>query len=146
MKNILIVIFSFLMLSSCSKKSDDCAATDPKEPAFNIRIMDAEGNSLIGEDKIYKPSEIKLSRGSQTIFLIFEDANDGETYIRLYYPEMESEKDYQLKLNEQEIDILNLKLKNIEGECFDFLSVEAFYVNGIEIQLDNDSYSYIIQK
>ena len=144
MKNIYLLFSFFLLLIACDT-NNDCAATDPREPAFSIRILDNEGNSLIGEDKIYKPSEIALTRGSQIINLIFNEYNE-ENYITLYYPEMESEKDYQLKLNDQEIDILNLKLKNIEGECFDFLSVEAFYVNGIEIQFDNDSYSYIIQK
>ncbi|MEH6763183.1 MAG: hypothetical protein V7655_01690 [Aequorivita antarctica] len=144
MKNTFLIIFSLLFMLSCDT-NDDCAATDPREPAINIRIVDTAGNSLIGENNIYKPSEITLSRGSQEVFLIFNEYNE-ETYIKLYYPEMESEKDYQLKLNDQEIDILNLRLKNLEGECFDFLSMESFSINGEEIQLDNNSYSYIIRK
>ncbi len=117
-------IITFFILFSCDK-NDNCEAVIPAQPAINIRILDNEGNSLIGENNIYKPSEISLTRGSQIINLIFNDNNE-ETYITLYYPEIESGKDYQLKLNNEETDILNLKLKNIEGECFDFLSVQAF--------------------
>ena len=144
MKNTILIILSLVLLASCNK-NDECEAIIPSDPAFNIRIVDGDGISLIGENNIYKPSEITLTRGSQTIFLLFNEYNE-ETYIKLYYPEIESGKDYQLKLNEQETDILNLTLKNIEGECFDFLSVEAFYINGAEVPFDSDSYSYVIQK
>lgn len=144
-RNIVIVTFSLILLSSCSPNSNDCSAIDPVPPEVKISIVDSEGNSLIGENNIYKPSEITLTRGDQTIFLMFSEYNE-KTYINLYYPEMESGKDYKLKLNDQETDILNLQLKLIPGACFDFLSVEAFFLNGEEIQFDNDSYSYIIRK
>lgn len=145
MKNIVVIIFSVLLLSSCSRNIYNCAETDAREPAINISIVDSEGNSLIGEDNIYKPSEITLTRGDQTIFLVFIEFSE-ETQIRLFYSEMESGKDYKLKLNDQESDVLNLKLKTLVSECFDFLSVDAFFLNGEEAELNNDSYSYIIQK
>jgi len=145
MKSIVIIIFSLLLLSSCSNDVNNCAATDPREPAINILIVDAQGSSLIGEENVYKPSEITLSRGDQTIFLIFNEDNE-EIFITLYYPEMESVKDYQLKLNDQEVDILNLKLRTTAGECFDFLSVNTFLLNGEEIQMDSELNAYIIRK
>lgn len=145
MKNTVLIVFALLILSSCTKNNYGCGATDPKEPAINIRILDSEGNSLIGEDNLYKPSEITLTRGKQTIYLLFNE-NDNETSILLYFTEIVSGVDYQLKLNDQETDILKLDLKISESECFDVLYVEAFYLNGEEIQLDNDSFSYIIRK
>ena len=140
-----MTIIALLILSSCSKKDDDCPVIDIIEPAINITILDSLGNSLIGENNIYKPSEITLIRGAQTVFLSFQENNDI-TYIRLLYTDMESEMDYELKLNELETDILNIKYRSERGECYDYLVVEAFYVNGEELVYDNDLYSYIIRK
>lgn len=145
MKNIVVLLFSVILLSSCSRNIYNCAQIDPREPAVNISIVDSDGNSLIGEDNIYKPSEITLTRGDQTILLIFDLVND-ETQITLYYPEMKSGEDYQLKLNDQETDVLNLNLENLVGECFDFLSVNTFLYNGEEIQLNSNLNSYRIEK
>ncbi len=144
MKSTFFVIISLFFLGSCSKKNDDCETIQPPEPAINIRILDASGNSLIGEDNIYNSSEITLTRGDKTINLLFPKNNE-ETYITLYYPDMESDKDYQLKLTNQEIDFLNLILANNDGFCYDILEVEALYINGKEIQRDAN-YAYVIEK
>lgn len=144
MKNTFLIILSLFFMLSCDT-NDDCAATDPPPTTVQILILDSDGNSLIGEDNIYKPSEIRLDRGNQNIPLRFYDF-DGKTYIDLYYYEMESEKDYNLKLNEQETDILNLKLNTYNTDCFDGLkSVVKFILNGEEIQRDVN-YAFIIQK
>ena len=137
---------ALLILSSCSKSfNDDCAATDPPYPTIQISIIDSEGNSLIGEENIYKPSEIKLNRGDQNISLRFYEY-EGKTFMELSYFDMESEKDYFLKLNEQETDILNLKLNTYNTDCFKGLrNVEKFLLNGVEIQRDVN-YSFVIQK
>jgi|SRR5690554_5006910 len=145
MKNILVLIFSLVLFSSCTRTMYNCAQTDSRETAINISIVDDEGNSLIGEDKNYKPADIKLTRGSQEIVLIFNEFGET-TLIKLFYSEMESGKEYQLKLNDQETAELNLKLETVVSECFDFLSVETFLLNGQEIQEDSDSNMYIIQK
>ncbi len=145
MKNIVVLIFSLVLLSSCSRNRFNCAQTDDREAAINISIVDGDGNSLIGEDKNYKPADIKLTRGSQEIVLIFNEFGET-TLIKLFYSEMESGKEYQLKLNDQETAELNLKLETVVSECFDFLSVETFLLNGQEIQEDSDSNTYIIQK
>lgn len=140
-----IIIFSLFLFSACSPNLNDCAAIDSRIPAVDIRIQNKAGKSLIGEENTYKPSEITLTRGEQNILLIFNENKEG-TYITLYYPEMESEKDYLLKLNDTETDILNLKFKNLAGRCFDFLTVETFNLNNQKIKLDSVSNSYIIQK
>lgn len=145
MKHIIIIVIGLFLLASCSIERDNCAATDPREPAINIRIQNEAGNSLIGENKIYKPSGITLTREDQSVMLLFNEEN-GQTYITLYYPEMESGRDYKLKLNDQETDILKLKLRYLVGQCFDFLSVDTFYINDQKIELDSISNSYIIKK
>ncbi len=145
MKHIIIIVIGLFLSSSCSIERDNCAAMDPREPAINIRIQNEAGNSLIGENKIYKPSQITLTRNDQTIPLIFDDET-GQTYIKLYYPEMESGKDYKLKLNNQETDTLKLKLRYLVGQCFGFLYVNTFYINYQKIEMDSLSNSYIIKK
>ncbi|MBK5212453.1 MAG: hypothetical protein JJE55_02180 [Flavobacteriaceae bacterium] len=139
-------IIALLILSSCSKKDDNlCATTEPPSDTITISIIDNEGNSLLGENNTYKPSEITLNRNNQNIPLRFYEY-DGKTFMELYYYEMESEKDYALKLNDQETDILNLKLNTYNTECFKGLrSVVKFNLNGEEIQRDVN-YAFIIQK
>lgn len=144
-RNIATVIFCTLLITSCSKQNNDCASIFPVPPEVNISIVDSEGNSLIGEDKTYKPSEITLTRGNQSIPLSFNEY-DGQMVITMFYPEMESGKDYLFKLNDQETDTLNVILKKINGECFDTLSIEGFFINGVELQFNRDSYSYVIIK
>ncbi|MEM0516968.1 MULTISPECIES: hypothetical protein [Aequorivita] len=145
MEKIYVVFFLLLIMSACDT-NDDCAATDPPPQSIHISILDTEGNSLIGENNIYKPTEITLDRGNQNIPLRFYDY-DGKTFIELYYYDMESEKDYNLMLNQQETDILKLKINIYNTDCFTELkSVEKFLLNGEEIQRDNETYSYIIQK
>jgi len=145
MKNTILLIFSLLILASCTKKNEECESIQPPEPAVNIRILNEAGKSLIGENNIYKPSEITLTSGDETIFLLFEES-DEETYIKLYYPDIVSGQDYQLKLNEEETDVLNMKLIVNEGFCYDVLSVEAIFINGKKILYDTDLFSYIILK
>lgn len=145
MKNIIVLIFSVVLFSSCSRTIYNCAQIDDREAAINISIVDGEGVSLIGEDKTYKPSNITLTRGNQEVLLIFDEF-DETTIIKLFYSEMESGKDYQLKLNDQETAQLNLKLKTEVNECFDFLAVDTFLLDGEEISLQSDSNTYIIQK
>jgi len=146
LKNTILLFFSLMILTSCSKSfNDDCAATDPPEPIVQILIVDSDGNSLIGENNVYKPSEITLNRGNQNISLRFYDY-DGKTFMEFYYYEMESEKDYALKLNDQETDILNLKLNTYNTDCFEGLrSLVKFNLNGEEIRRGAD-YAFIIQK
>lgn len=146
MKNTILLLFSLMILTSCSTSSnDDCAATDPPEPTVQISIIDREGNSLVGENNIYRPSEITLNRGSQNIPLRFYEY-DGKTFIEFYYYDMESEKDYSLKLNDQETDVLNLKLNTYNTDCFEGLrSLVKFNLNGEEIQRDAN-FAFIIQK
>lgn len=137
MKNailIISVIISLLILTSCSKTIDnDCATVSPPEQSIPVSIIDAEGNSLIGEDNVYKPSEITLTNGSQSVFLSFYEV-DEKTYMGLYYVDMLSDTDYYLKLNADETDTVNLKLKTYNTECFNELkSVETFLYNNQEI-------------
>ncbi len=144
MKHNIVIIISFLFLLSCTKKNEDCATIQPPEPDIYIKIEDSFGISLIGEDNIYKPSEITLTRENQTVPLMFLEENE-ETLIKIYYPEIESGEDYQLKLNDQETDILNLKLVNTEGFCYDVLSVEVLKVNDVEL-MNEGGFAYVIIK
>lgn len=145
MKKLVLIIFGLMVFASCSKSDNhNCATVSPPEPAVSILIVDSEGNSLLGEDNVYKPSEIKLNRGSQEIPLMFYD-QDGTTFMSLWYHDMESEKDYFLKLNEEETDVINLKINTYNTECFQGLrGLEKFLVNGKEIQ--SDSHAFVIEK
>lgn len=122
---------------------DYCATVSPPEAIAFISIADSEGNFLLGEDNVYKPSEITLTRDKDTLFLDFTEDND-KTAIILFHDQLESEKDYSLNLNDKESEILNLTIVVNETRCFDVSGIETFRVNGEEIQSENNA--YIIQK
>ncbi|MBT0608572.1 hypothetical protein [Aequorivita echinoideorum] len=143
MRNKIIIILSFIIMFSCG--NDDCENIFPLIPQISISIEDIDGNSLLGEENIYKPSEITLTRGNQNIQLIFEET-EGKIILYLDYTDMESGQDYLLKLNDVETDILNLTICVNKGECSDTLVVEKFLLNGEEIIKNAESFRYIIQK
>lgn len=146
MKNTLLVFISLFVLISCEKNDDIniCATKEPPADYIVISIIDSEGNSLLGVNNTYKPSDITLNRGYKFIPLRFFEYDEKILLILPYY-EMESEKNYELKLNEQETDILNLKINWYNTDCFLYLkSVERFVLNGVEIQSNGDFYE--IQK
>lgn len=146
MKKVIPLLLSILLFifASCSKDNySDCALVSPVEPVAFISIENSEGVSLLGEDNVYKPSEITLTRGTDTLFLDFSEGND-KMVIVLFFEQFESEKDYFLNLNDDETEMLNLSLKLNPGKCFNVLSIEKFKLNSEEIQLENGAYT--IQK
>ncbi|RFN58319.1 hypothetical protein [Marixanthomonas ophiurae] len=146
MKKVTPLLLSILLFifASCSKDNySDCALVSPVEPIAFISIEDSEGVSLLGEDNVFKPSEITLTRGTDTLFLDFSEGDDKMAIV-LFIEQFESEEDYSLNLNDEESEILNLTLKLNPGKCFDVLSIEKFKLNGEEIQPENGA--YIIQK
>ena len=146
MKNTLLIFISLFLLISCEKNDDinKCASKEPPADYIVVSIIDSEGNSLLGINNTYKPSDISLSRGHKFIPLSYFKY-DEEIYMMLSYYEMESEKEYELKLNSQETDIINLKISMYNTDCFLYLKrVEKFVLNGNEIQFNGDFYE--IQK
>lgn len=127
-----------MFFASCSDKYNECDTLYPALPEAGISIVDNDGNSLIGEDNLYKPSEISLTREEQNIPLDFFE-NDGKMIIFFYYGEIQEGTDYFLKLNSEETDVINLDLRIDEGVCFDILKIETFLYNNQEIHSDMGS-------
>ncbi|SRX55987.1 hypothetical protein [Aequorivita sp. CIP111184] len=145
MKNKILIVLSCLVILSCNK-NDECESIQPSQPIAFISIIDGDGVSLIGEDNVYKPSEISLEKDGQQISAIdfFEDESIGITVIQIYFDLLESGQDYMLKLNSEETDILNIDIARNDGFCFDTYEIEKFQVNGQAIQPDLNT--YVIQK
>lgn len=142
MKNLLMVILVGTIFLSCTKKNY-CESIQPAQTVIQISIVDGNGNSLIGEDNRFKPSEITLSKFNQTVYLDFYEF-EGNTFIQLNYGQINSKENYNFKLSELETDILNLTINTREGDCFDILEVGSFVLNGQIIS--NISNLYTIQK
>lgn len=150
MKKVASLIFGLFIIFGCSKSSDDCPPISPIDPSVNVAIVDMDGNSLIGDDNVYKPSEITLSRGGHNVELaFFEDNNFDLTMMTFLFDQMESEKDYFLKLNEDEVEVLNLSISllAIDTDCSGSIQkiLDEFYLNGEKIDITNHYY-YVIQK
>jgi hypothetical protein len=133
-----------MFFTSCETRDDECDFVFPKQPIAGISIVDSEGNSLIGEDNVYKPSEITLSDGAEEIPLEFIEFREV-TRMSFYFGFMISEKKYFLKLNETETDTINMTIHAYPTKCFGMMKeIEKFSVNGEEIEGEGDI--YVIQK
>ena len=120
----LLLCILLFIFASCSKDNySDCALVSPIEPIAYISIEDSEGASLLGEDNVYKPSEITLTRGTDTLSLDFSEGNNKMAIV-LFFEQFESEKDYSLNLNDDETDILNLNLKLTTNFYFFFFDLD----------------------
>lgn len=147
MRKAFLLIFSLLFVLACSKNYDDCYSIFPGTPEVYVVLMDSEGNSLLGENNVYKPSEISLLRGEEKMDnLSFQEYSGGIIVMVLNYRQMEAEVDYELKLNEEESDIINIKKSDQDIQCLTNVKLlEEFWVNGEQI-LIKDNRWYVIQK
>lgn len=132
-----------LILTSCSSKYDECESIIPAPSTITISIIDAEGNSLIGEENVYKPSDISLEKDGQdvNVIFLFTDEISGVTFINLNYPLLQSGQDYILELNSEENVILNLDVNRKDGVCFDSFEIETFRAKGIVVEPQDGVYS-----
>lgn len=137
-----MIVIGLFLLISCEKNDDNniCATTEPPADYVVVSIIDNEGNSLLGVNNVYNPQDITLSKGLRFVPIRYFEYEDVFFMIIPFY-EMDSEMDYELKLNEEETDILNLKINVYNTDCFLYLkSVEKFVVNGGEVQFNGDFY------
>lgn len=145
-RSILIFFIVAGSLLACEGDEDQCAKEFPVCECASIAIVDADGNSLLGENNVYKPAEISLFRSQQSIN-IMEHVVANDTLMLFFFNDMESDQDYSLQLNDTETDILNLTLPIIIGSCFSVKNIEQFRVNGAFVEPDMDfSDRYTIQK
>ncbi|PVW13833.1 hypothetical protein DDV96_11810 [Marixanthomonas spongiae] len=64
----LIIVLQFF---SCDRYDDCAMLLSPPQSVALVTIEDSKGNSLLGEDNVYKPSEITLTGNEDTLFLNF---------------------------------------------------------------------------
>ena len=142
-----LLCFGFLLLS-CSSKHDECATILPPPADVNIIIVNSEGVSLLGEDNIFKPSEILLQRDGQNTGALYftEDELNSNVVMVIHYGILQSGVNYNLILNSEETDLLNFSIQRINGPCYDVFELESFKLNGSEVPFDEDLFYYIIEK
>ena len=142
----LYIIFLCIVIISCNKNDDDtCAGVFPEEPVITFSIIDENGDNLLGEDNIFKPSQITLTRDDQSIDLFFYE-QDNSTFLEVPYPQMEDEVTYFLKLTANDTDLLSVDWRLMDGSCFDSFSIDSFIYNQTNVEVEDTQFFYEIVK
>ena len=136
----IIITICISVFISCVKKSKHQDCGDPAPFYCMLSLVDADNNYLLG--KKYFEDSIKLSVDQSTIELYFSDS-----IIYFYYEGLEkyNESDYMFELNSEEIDTLNLTVRDYITECWEGSALEGFRLNREEI-LPTGSNNYMIEK
>ena len=135
-----VVVSLFLVVfTSCKKNDDDaCANALPTCSCAYIGIVDSEGNSLLGPNNVYEPSEISLTNKGQVIDLIQDDLGGEDIFLRFSLVDIISGQDYLLQLSSIETDIVNLVVTEQTDECFTTFTLQEFRLNGMEIEVEGE--------
>ena len=118
---LLVIVFSIL---SCNPEND-CDLYGPQTFTFKIKIIDEDGNDLVfSENALYDPSDITLRDFSQhplcDAALVTFDEENPDKELRVITVKFDQ---LLLILNEQEVDTLRFRYKEVIEECFDELTV-----------------------
>lgn len=126
-----------MLTFSCNKKSPDCG--DPAPSYCKIILVDKNDNLLVGAK--YPENTIKLIIENQTIPLIF----DNQAIIFDFYKlRTYNNKDFALKLDENEIDTLNLYIRTYTNECWTSEILDTLKYNKLTIApLSGNTYKII---
>jgi hypothetical protein len=144
MKKIVPLIIMAFMLSNCSENDGgiDCALFDPGFPSLYVRLIDQNGDNLIGNGTI-DPNEIILLKGlgfrynpPNEFAVPDSDIRKFDNTIKLYIPN-ESTFQYIIKLSETDVVTLDISAqrKNIPCDLFYYIPT-GILQNNKELQIE----------
>jgi len=127
-----ITVCSFLiLLNSCGNKNTGCEQFSPPDPLLDIVVVDAEGNSLLGDNGIYKPSNMVFENENGKVELKYD--NGTSKSLKFNIDDVNSGQDYSLKLNDQETETINMTIEKLDEKCGSYLNVISVKLNGKDI-------------
>ena len=141
---LLLSLIFFLLFLSCIEENKEC---QPKLYKCLIRLINQDGESVIGTNKIYSPDTVKMIINDRIWTADIDSNGIYWDYSGLDYL---NTTNYYLYLNFQETDTLNFKIGSTPGECFNTYRIDTFYYNFqiIEpnIPINGSSVEYVIYK
>ena len=122
MKSLLCVLFLSVIMIACSEKSPDCG--DPGSSNCELVLKDAQNNLLVGT--IYNQDSIRMQVGNQQIPLHFDN---GIIIFNFAGFDSLNSSDYILKLNNENFDTLNLKIRKYVNPCWTSYLLDSLSYN-----------------
>lgn len=123
MKNYISLVILTIALLACNEKSPDCG--DPTSMNCELILVDKNDNLLVGS--CYSESQIELKKGNELIPLIFDN---GIIIFNYYNLKPYNRMDIKLKLNEIDLDTINLSITTLKTECWTIERLDSFKYNG----------------
>lgn len=111
-----------VVMMACSEKSPDCG--DPGSVYCELVLKDAQNNFLVGT--IYNQDSIRLQVGNQQIPLDFDN---GIIIFNFAGLDSLNSLDYILKLNNEDFDTLNLKIRKYFNPCWTSYLLDSLSYN-----------------
>ena len=140
MKQIINICIFFVLLIAIACCKDDhedgpCYDVFPTDELAAFGVFNQAGVSLIGENNVYNPLTILVSRGSEIITSNQVSSNDSDDiYMRFQYSSMEGGEDYNIRLNGDENETLHLIFSVEETQCYTTKNLDEFRINNVELE------------
>ena len=131
---------SFLI--QCNHENDNpCDGIAPPNEWGEFVVLNNEGISLVGKDRIYHPDSVNLFSLNQYVHwnILYDSV------FVFDYSSFISSDVYYLRFNSTDIDTITIKFKLIEDICFTYQRIDTFSVNGTIIE-NNEGYFRLIKK
>ena len=133
-------------LISCGNDDDtvDCSLVLPPPSNMIIKLVDGDGNSLIGTT--FVQDSFKLSNPTSTTY-IRPYTSGAQDELVIWYDNIDSDATYFLELSSEDSDTLVVGHSTVVGDCFSFKTLDSFLYNN-ETLFDGSSNSdfFIITK
>ncbi len=113
MKKIALTLVIAITVMACSNSDDDTACIPPF-PGWELVLVDANQNPLIGTQ--FVQDSFKLSNSQATTYVRptpFGTGND----VQIVLPDLISGADYYLELSQTDSDTLNIEYEEFDGSC-----------------------------
>lgn len=138
------------MTGSCLNSDNNCVEETYSSPkAFNFILVDGDGKNLINDDG-YNMDSIDLyyysNLGSTRVNITFLGIADGYILISSELPRTvieTSNQTYFLYLNHQDTDTLFVNVLRESDECSTWHRYEDCMYNGIVMDIDPASYTFV---
>ncbi len=144
MKNLISIICILFLIGSCDKEPGlDCSNALPPPNYFHMDIVDSSGNSFIGSLSIQ--DSIRLYNNSFEKYISPENFDPSYAF-KIFYPDIESEIEYFIELDNMDIDTVTFNYSITPQECFDSYVMNTIEFNGQNMTISNSEGKYDLIK
>ena len=114
----------------CNIFGPDCSMIDPKLPLVHFKVYNEQEILLISPDGKYHPDSISLYTKEDTLELGFDTYHDS-TLLYFYYWDHKTNDTYYLKLDNSDIDTIEIISHTEPSECYSYQEIDTFKYNSI---------------